>query len=1231
LEVLNTPPSIAGPEGFEAVEGTVIYLNVKISDSIYDELYLNYSWEFDGMYFNDKKPSLWLDNGDYNCTLMVTDPEGLSSELNISLKIFNVLPVIIPVNKIYYGEINEVELEAYAVDSFVDINDLRYNWSVDTTKLEDGIGTYSSVTWIPEGTKIYDCAVTVQDDTVESFTKHFQLATTYDRDGDGLTDEYEAILGISPDKTDTDNDTLTDWYEIYEYGTDPLSWDTDMDGLPDGCGKVQNITGTILILGEIYVGTNPLSNDTDNDNLTDGFEVHGWIANISYNDEVVPRSVSSDPLLADTDGDNLTDYEEFLFNTDPRVEDSDGDGKNDYQEWMEETQGSKSDSDGDKLSDYQEDQSYPVYLKNGTVIMTYSNKTARDSDNDGLDDWEERNPGRDGFITDAMNNDTDGDGLIDSAESYTAKKIYENGMRKKIERNKWNTFSFKTAIGSRITNATVTVTISQGEPVEKEDGTTENEEPTDIEIEVYVQGHLLYTNSTEKVRYYSNLTDITKIMEKHGWSYKGEWKLKVYTTMDCVLEEFKIEASIILDPLDSDSDNDEILDGEEMVPGEDGWITSPALADTDGDTLSDYYEIHCKNTCPVSADTDGDHARDNIDKDPLHNLIIKITVYKAHYENAYWSSPLLCAVFEVNDNSQKIATPYRWASESVRQRSLCLLWVYNFWTGQWVCISEPKWYVNTTSVFNVNYYVDVPDYLTYIKVNVELWKITCPLLAIGEKNLDINVYHRLLDYENRYNSMDYMAEGYSNWIKFRISTMGLPRVNTIAVYQNGSFYNGHYSSIERMNLIILKVNGQNDIFERGLNVIVLPTSLFAKTKLHAIIENAVKDGEIDIDLLPDCLKPANFSGIDRGSDSISPYIESIITRDDVPLADAMEILELCITSANESEGLIYNYTEVIPELAGLAPDVLGMIPFEGSLMRNSDQGKVPRTWLEAFVQFWQDVIKLLYNVLVAIVNFIMYLIQTLIEWGLALIGIFQEAAKAIEAAVKAIILVLAYVLLAITLFEMIILWTMIGLIFIPLMNLLISGTLTWFTLFGLRYEPENGKTPIIYEESIKWIYFPLLDLNLPVIQTETRNGTKLISKERRSVIPFLNVPKDENNPVSTTSQSNSENEDQKKLIEGENLQNGIENEFKSITYSNLEVNPDPVVYPNPTTISIEIEDTENIEQVNITIDGIENSMTESEVDNRWEYTFYPINFGIFEFTQRNYLMRCLKSLLLDLR
>nr|MDO8117875.1 NosD domain-containing protein [Candidatus Sigynarchaeota archaeon] len=45
------------------------------------------------------------------------------------------------------------------------------------------------------------------------------------------------------------------------------------------------------------------------------------------------------------------------------------------------------------------------------------------------------------------------------------------------------------------------------------------------------------------------------------------------------------------DPRDGDSDNDTILDGEEVIVGNDGYITDPLIADTDEDTFSDGVEI----------------------------------------------------------------------------------------------------------------------------------------------------------------------------------------------------------------------------------------------------------------------------------------------------------------------------------------------------------------------------------------------------------------------------------------------------------------------------------------------------------------------------------------------------------------------------------------------------------------------------------------------------------------
>ncbi|MHA1694609.1 MAG: hypothetical protein ACTSUG_05065 [Candidatus Helarchaeota archaeon] len=43
-------------------------------------------------------------------------------------------------------------------------------------------------------------------------------------------------------------------------------------------------------------------------------------------------------------------------------------------------------------------------------------------------------------------------------------------------------------------------------------------------------------------------------------------------------------------------------------------------------------------------------------------------------------------------------------------------------------------------------------------------------------------------------------------------------------------------------------------------------------------------------------------------------MESIITIEAVPVSEAMQILELCLISANETEGVIYNYTRMVAEL-----------------------------------------------------------------------------------------------------------------------------------------------------------------------------------------------------------------------------------------------------------------------------------------------------------------------------
>jgi hypothetical protein len=124
--------------------------------------------------------------------------------------------------------------------------------------------------------------------------------STWDADGDGLSDAYElerrqAGVAFDPTKCDTDADGLTDSQEAM-LGTDPARADTDNDGLGDAEEVWHQVHDATCRQTDAWAG--------------------GWDVGI---DSATPFSVrvSSNPRLADGDGDGISDLAERTLAQNP--------------------------------------------------------------------------------------------------------------------------------------------------------------------------------------------------------------------------------------------------------------------------------------------------------------------------------------------------------------------------------------------------------------------------------------------------------------------------------------------------------------------------------------------------------------------------------------------------------------------------------------------------------------------------------------------------------------------------------------------------------------------------------------------------------------------------------------------------------------------------------------------------------------------------------------------------
>jgi len=233
------------------------------------------------------------------------------------------------------------------------------------------------------------------------------------------------------------------------------------------------------------------------------------------------------------------------------------------------------------------------------------------------------------------------------------------------------------------------------------------------------------------------------------------------------------------------------------------------------------------------------------------------------------------------------------------------------------------------------------------------------------------------------------------------------------------------------------------------------------------------------------LDGAKFYGMDRDAETVSEHVEGTISKSGVSPADALAILNLLLQ--NETGYLVYEYYfcdvagEV--ELLGLAQDILELIPFDGEAFHNGPTGDMPKGFWDWLVSIFVTIVTFIVGVIVAVVGFIVQLFKVLIDWGIKLLGWLWQ--NVVLNAIKLVILVYVFIMLAIAIFFSIIAFLLlISFVIIGVLIVNFPITLTYgFLWCEITYPSKTTRFQITIVDK----YSSFIDLSFPCLEIQFQN------------------------------------------------------------------------------------------------------------------------------------------------